>query len=179
MIELFIKGGPLMWPILFCSVMALAITLFKSSQFYSLIKQLSQTPEMLLKKHPVHINEFLNAIKEKRNEKQVSLIGNKELNALEKGVGVLALIAAITPLMGLTGTVLGMIDSFRVIAVHGSGARIELLASGIWEALITTAAGLLVAIPVECAYHYLERRLNEIEVSMEELTVYFEIAGTE
>ncbi|MDD5724122.1 MAG: MotA/TolQ/ExbB proton channel family protein, partial [Syntrophales bacterium] len=82
-------------------------------------------------------------------------------------------IAVIAPLMGLTGTVLGMIESFRVMAACGGGASVGLLAKGIWEALITTAAGLLVAIPAEIAYHYLEGRLDEISLAMKALVLPF------
>jgi biopolymer transport protein ExbB len=174
MIDLFLKGGPLMWPILFCSILALAITIHKTIQFKDVLQYIQQPLSELLEVPARHIASYLDSLVRHEDKKQIVLAGSKELNDLEKGVGVLSLIAAIAPLLGLTGTVLGMIDSFRVIAVHGSSAQIGLLAQGIWEALITTAAGLLVAIPVECAYHYLERALDGIAIAMQELSLKFE-----
>ena len=162
-----------MWPILFCSIMALAITIHKAVQFKILLKQLVCPAADIFDNKPDHIAPLLDALEKKLDEKEVSLIGAGVLRVLEKGVGSLSLIAAITPLLGLTGTVLGMIASFRVIAAHGSGLRVEMLANGIWEALITTAAGLLVAIPVEVAYYYLEERLDEIAIGMKRLAMHF------
>ncbi len=162
-----------MWPILFCSIMALAITINKTVQFKILLKQLACPAPDIFDNKPDHIASLLDALEKKLDEKEVSLIGAGALKVLEKGVGSLSLIAAITPLLGLTGTVLGMIASFRVIAAQGSVLRVEMLANGIWEALITTAAGLLVAIPVEIAYYYLEGRLDEIAIGMKRLAMHF------
>jgi len=174
MIDFFLKGGPLMWPILFCSILALAITIHKTIQFKGVLQYIQQPLSDLIEAPAMHIASYLDALKRYEDKERISLVGSKELSNLEKGVGVLSLIAAIAPLLGLTGTVLGMIDSFRVIAAHGSNAQIGLLAGGIWEALITTASGLLVAIPVECAYHYLERTLDGISIAMQELSIKFE-----
>ena len=88
---------------------------------------------------------------------------------MERGLGTLSLISAISPLLGLTGTVIGMIQAFQVIASSGSAVNPGMLASGIWEALITTAAGLLVAIPVHVAHHYLDARMGAIVHNLESL----------
>jgi len=169
MVDFFLKGGPLMWPILFCSVLALAIIIHKTVLFKMLLRQLGCSLNVLLESKPEEIRHLLSALEKGFEEKEISLVGGRELRSLEKGVGVLSLIAAITPLLGLTGTVLGMIECFRMIAIQKGATNVEYLAGGIWEALITTAAGLLVAIPVEVAYLYLEGQLEEISLRMKEL----------
>jgi len=167
------KGGPLMWPILVCSILALAITIHKTIQFKVVLKGMRRSASDLLDSPVQQLAAYLHALAHGADQEHTSLAASQDLNSLEKGVGALSLIAAIAPLLGLTGTVLGMIDSFRVIAAHGSSAQVGLLAKGIWEALITTAAGLLVAIPVECAYHYLQRCLDEIALAMQGLSLQF------
>ncbi len=173
MIDLFVKGGPLMWPILFCSVLALSITIYKTVLFNTLLSHLGRSLNDLLKSKPERVKNILDALTNRSTEKEISLVGGRELRSLEKGVGVLSLIAAITPLLGLTGTVLGMIECFRMIAIHNGTADVGCLAGGIWEALITTAAGLLVAIPVEVAYLYLEGQLEEISLRMKGLVFQY------
>jgi len=80
----------------------------------------------------------------------------------------LGLIATIAPLLGLTGTVTGMIRAFTVIS-QSTTVNPSMLAGGIWEALITTAAGLLVAIPIHIGHHYLEKQADEIAFGMKEM----------
>jgi biopolymer transport protein ExbB len=88
------------------------------------------------------------------------------IHELERFLNTLGTIAAITPLLGLLGTVLGMIEVFDVISAEGSGDK-ELLASGISKALITTAAGLTVAIPALLFYRYFSGKLDRLVVGME------------
>ena len=173
MVDFFLKGGPLMWPILFCSVIALAITIYKTVMFKTLLLQLEWSLSKLLESKPEQIQEMLSALVNGAEEKEISLIGGRELRSLEKGVGVLSLIAAIAPLLGLTGTVLGMIECFRMIAIQNGATNVAYLAGGIWEALITTATGLLVAIPVEVAYLYLEGQLEDISLRMKGLVFQY------
>ena len=89
---------------------------------------------------------------------------------MEKGLSWLGLIATIAPLLGLTGTVTGMIKAFMVIA-SSTNVNPSMLAGGIWEALITTAAGLLVAIPIHIGHHYLEKQVDDIAFMMKEITM--------
>ena len=79
------------------------------------------------------------------------------------------MITTIAPILGLTGTVTGMISTFQAIGEHGSRVDPSVLAGGIWEALITTAAGLLVARPAHVAYHFLENRLSELIQTVQEI----------
>jgi len=90
-----------------------------------------------------------------------------EVPPLESKLNLLATIAQIAPLMGLLGTVLGLIRIFTTIQAQGTLANIESFATGIWEALICTAAGLALAIPCYAAYNYLVSRVNAIVLDME------------
>jgi len=89
----------------------------------------------------------------------------RELFRWERGLETLSTIARVAPLLGLLGTVLGMVEVFRTISA-GRGADMLYLASGIWEALLTTVAGLSVAIPVVLAYAYLSSRVDMVEETL-------------
>ena len=94
-------------------------------------------------------------------EKAVSHFGSHALQVLSQRVRLLGILGNIAPLLGLLGTVFGMVKTFMKIAdLHGN-VNPSLLAGGIWEALLTTAAGLTVAIPTVLMYHYCERRVDE------------------
>jgi len=99
-------------------------------------------------------------------------VGRQEVAHLERFVGVLALIAAISPLLGLLGTVIGMIEVFQVISVEGVG-KADVLAAGISKALNTTAMGMVVAIPTLVAYRYFEAKVNQYVVEIEQHALYF------
>lgn len=98
---------------------------------------------------------------------------NAEIAAMSRHIRVLELIAMISPLLGLLGTVLGMIRSFRELAAAQGAANASVLAAGIWEALLTTAAGLIVAIPAMIAATMLTARIDSagqmIEAAVGEL----------
>jgi biopolymer transport protein ExbB len=93
--------------------------------------------------------------------------GLVEVPPLEEKLSVLATVAQITPLMGLLGTVLGFIKIFSALQTQGTLAHMEALSGGVWQALISTAAGLAVAIPCYAAYNYLVSRVNAIVLDME------------
>lgn len=98
-------------------------------------------------------------------------VGRREMNRLERYVGAVGALASVTPLMGLLGTVMGMIRVFQgVVDEAGAQGIVDptALAGGIWEALVTTAAGLAVAIPLYLGYRYLLGRLDAISVDLEE-----------
>lgn len=100
--------------------------------------------------------------------------GERELFFLERFVNALGAIATISPLMGLLGTVIGMIDVFqRVVNQAGAGGAVDpgAMANGIWTALITTAAGLTVAIPVFLAYRYIMGRIDRYAVDLEDVAL--------
>jgi biopolymer transport protein ExbB len=93
--------------------------------------------------------------------------GLMEVPPLEDKLNLLATIAQIAPLLGLLGTVLGFISLFSQLQAHGTGAHLEALAGGVWQALICTAAGLALAIPCYAGYNYLVNRVNAIVLDME------------
>lgn len=97
-------------------------------------------------------------------------VGKKEAFELQKRVGILGSIAAVGPLLGLLGTVFGMITTFRVISQHGTGNP-ALMAGGIAEALITTASGLTVAIPALLFYRYFLHQSRQLIVEMETIAL--------
>jgi biopolymer transport protein ExbB len=100
-------------------------------------------------------------------ESELSRRGNEEMAAMGTWIRVLELIAMISPLLGLLGTVLGMIQSFRSLAAAEGAANASVLAGGIWEALITTAAGLAVAIPASIGAALLSARVEAAGLRIE------------
>lgn len=169
MIDLFIKGGFLMYPIALCSIIGFSILINKLIQYRVLLRDLEVSPDEILKSKPMIMKPILKAIEEGCDDRTLSVIGTRQLRNIEKGLSWLGLITTIAPLLGLTGTVTGMIKAFMVIS-ESSSVNPSMLAGGIWEALITTAAGLLVAIPIHVGYHYLENRVDEIAFVMKEIT---------
>lgn len=166
MIELFIKGGFLMYPIALCSFAGVAIFINKYIQYRRIIRELTGNTN----KESEFMKELIELAKSKADEKKLSIVGTKKIKEVEKGLSWLSLISTITPLLGLTGTVTGMIKAFMVIA-ESTSVSPSLLAGGIWEALITTAGGLLVAIPIHIGHHYLEKQADDIAFLMKEVTL--------
>lgn len=199
MIDLIIKGGPVMVVLLICSLLSLAIILerlvnLKSSKVI-LIDQLMEI-EMAIKNNDIpgaldrsqknqspmmKIAEvaLINSDKPK-DELKTSLeeIGRLEVPILEKYLSILHTIAVISPLLGLLGTVTGMIKVFETIVEEGAG-QAELLAGGISEALITTATGLTIAIPTLIFYNIFAKKVDNMILEMERhsLTLYELLIG--
>ena len=172
MIDFFLKGGFLMYPILLCSFAGLAILINKFIQYRKILGETEMPLDDLLKMkaNPAILTLIMDGIKNGCDEKELSLIGTRQVRDIEKGLSWLGLIATIAPLLGLTGTVTGMIKAFMVIA-NSSSVSPSMLAGGIWEALITTAAGLLVAIPIHIGHHYLEKQADEIAFVLKEISM--------
>ncbi|MBX6423110.1 MotA/TolQ/ExbB proton channel family protein [Thermosulfurimonas sp. F29] len=101
-------------------------------------------------------------------EKLLSFAAERELESLSRGFGFLALMANVAPLLGLLGTVLGMIRAFQTVEALGARVTPSDLAGGIWEAMLTTAVGLTVAIPLMVGLSLLEGRLARIRAELEE-----------
>ena len=168
MLELLLKGGWLIWPIALCSVLALALTLAKYLQLRQALAELKPGPEALMAARPALYAPLLDAIAQGQNDARLSLVATRIIRELERGMGSLHLISITAPLLGLTGTVTGMILAFQTIAAAESQVSPSMLAGGVWEALLTTAAGLVVAIPTQVAHHYLDQRINEIALMLKE-----------
>jgi len=99
-------------------------------------------------------------------------VGRQEVAHLERYIGILGVVAAVSPLLGLLGTVIGMIEVFQVISIEGVG-KADILAGGISKALNTTAAGLSVAIPALVAYRVFESRVNDFVIEIEQHALRF------
>ncbi len=189
--EIVSKGGPMMYFILACSVVALAVVIERMLRLYSVrtdeerftnqLKTLIGDDNILGSVElcenttgPVARVCKMGLLKHDRSKAEIKEAiedaAVHEIPALEKRLPVLATIAHISPLLGLLGTVLGMIKAFHKIQeLTSAGRPVDpgQLAEGIWEALITTAFGLLVAIPVFVAYNYLVSRVDGVVTDME------------
>lgn len=107
-------------------------------------------------------------------EKAIQEAGEREVLKLRKYLRGLSVIASVTPLLGLLGTILGMIVAFQTVAISGEAlGKTELLAEGIYQAMITTAAGLSVAIPVLICYHWISGKIEKLVADIDEMTVDF------
>jgi biopolymer transport protein ExbB len=192
MVEIFQKGGPLMYPIFLCSILALAIFFERLWTYFHIrrgLPVLVREVESLVAKN--HIQEalvvcqragtplariFIAALRSAGRPREdiktaVEEVGGREAAPMERYLGLLGTIATITPLLGLLGTVLGMIRAFTVIALQGVGTPAT-LGGGISEALITTAAGLSVAIPTILLHKYLASRADRMILEMEEYSMH-------
>ena len=195
--DLIVKGGPLMFLIIACSVIAFAVLIEKlwhlrraqinTEEFMEDIAETLKRNKILdaidkCNAMPGPVAHILKAgiLKHDRSRSEireaVEDAGIHEVPRLEKNLGILATIAHITPLLGLLGTVTGMVRAFQVIEQKSVGlmpVNPGDLAGGIWEALITTVAGLAVAIPTYVAYNFLVTKVDgfvlEIEKSATDL----------
>ncbi|MEO0328261.1 MAG: MotA/TolQ/ExbB proton channel family protein [Pseudomonadota bacterium] len=103
-------------------------------------------------------------------EEEVSTVAIRELHEHQRGFRALEAITQIAPLLGLFGTVLGMIDAFQKLQSAGNSVDPSILAGGIWVALLTTAAGLAVAMPISLALTWFETRLDDEKVAIQTMT---------
>ena len=187
LLKLILKGGPIMIILLIMSIISLAIILLKIYQFFKsdIYNSNKVIPVFKLLKDNkiVQAQELLNTIihpsseiilsiidnKQLSNEdreNEVSIIGEKQIRNLEFLLKPLELIANIAPLLGLLGTVIGMITAFSKLENAGSKVDPAILAGGIWEALLTTAFGLIVAIPALGAFYWLDGKVDKVREDM-------------
>ncbi len=104
-------------------------------------------------------------------EAEVSRVGSAQIRNLESWLRGLSAIAHLSPLLGLLGTVTGMIVAFMRLEEAGSRVDPSILSGGIWEALLTTAFGLTVAIPAMAAFYYLEGEVDQVRAAMKDATI--------
>jgi biopolymer transport protein ExbB len=188
MIDYMQKGGPLMWFILFCSVLAGAVFLERATYFHRItirvgefmrgLTNLIQTrrfaeAQMECASSPTPVTRVIHAaiVRHQASRSELKDIvqeaGQLEVPRLERRLGILATIAFVAPLIGLLGTVVGLIESFVNISSQSGFAGATDIASGIYQSLLTTAAGLVVAIPCAVGYSYLSSRVNTLLHDME------------
>jgi len=189
--QVFVAGGPIMWPILLCSLFALTIIVERLLYIYWVKVDTQEFLGKILDKMKHHqvkdalevcdgtkspVSNILKAgiLKYDRPRPQIKEsiedASLHEIPKLEKNLSALATIAHVSPLLGLLGTVTGMVRCFQTIQAKATSFHPVSpgdLAGGIWEALLTTVAGLIVAIPAFVAYNYLVSRINNYILEME------------
>ena len=192
MFEFLAKGGILVGPILLCSMVALAIFLERVIRF----SQIKISGDGLVEKMSGHIRRGedeqalelaqvsdtpMGRVLQQGIEMRAADLdtletvlvhaAEEEVRGFSRYLQILATIGNITPLLGLLGTVLGMIKAFMVIQQTGGKVNASVLAGGIWEAMLTTALGLAVALPTMVAYSYLISRVDKYEAQIQDGSV--------
>lgn len=190
--ELVRAGGWLMLPLILCSILTVAISIERfvrlrrsqvlpealsgksSLRAEDIVESLEQNVEVqnsalghILKagfKHREHGEQFARA--------QMEVAASQEISYLEKNINFLGTLSAVAPLLGLLGTVVGIIESFLVID-FGSAGSPSLMIPGISKALITTAVGMLIAIPALIAYRYFQRVVQDYIAELEQQSTLF------
>jgi biopolymer transport protein ExbB len=187
-IEYLQKGGLLMWPILISSIISIAVfaerlfylhratihvgeflkglaNLIRRRNFAEALHESAGTPGPVAR--VIHAAIIRHDLPRAELREIVREAGQLEVPKLERFLGVLVTLAYLTPLLGLLGTVAGMIEAFGVLASNGGYATVTELSGGIYKSLLTTAAGLVVATPTLVAYSYLSSRVNRLMHDME------------
>jgi biopolymer transport protein ExbB len=192
MMELVQKGGPLMWLILACSVTALGVfaerlfflhrasihtgdflrglaNLLRKKNYAEAVQECAGTPgpvprvlHAMLVKHDAPRRELRDIAQE---------AGQLEIPRLERNLALLGTIAYATPLVGLLGTILGLLTAFQQITTHGGYATAAEIAGGVYESLLTSAAALTVAIPAFVAHSYISARVNDVVHDIERASI--------
>jgi biopolymer transport protein ExbB len=180
MLEFLNTGGPALWAIAALSVLVLAIVLWKLWRLSLMGAWSTAQAEALVNGETVaapsgvrarFVADVLTArrLPDALAREEVMRLAGRVLSSLRSGLRPLELIVTIAPLIGLLGTVLGMIDAFQALETTGGQADPSVLAGGIWEALLTTAAGMGVAIPAAIALSWFEAIAERVQTDMEDL----------
>ena len=194
-IGLLDKGGPVMLVLLALSVVALTIILVKIYQFSrsrllrtefidqavlllhndgpdTTLLALAETPHPVARVMETTLRTATNtSLSIEDRDTEISRVGSAEIRNLENYLRGLEVIANLSPLLGLLGTVLGMIKAFARLESAGTKVDPAILAGGIWEALLTTAFGLSVAIPALAAFYILEGQVENVRAQMKDATI--------
>ncbi|WP_295637326.1 MotA/TolQ/ExbB proton channel family protein [uncultured Mailhella sp.] len=181
--NLLLMGGWMMWPLTLVSVTVTAIIierllLFSSFRFPS--RRMTELLEKVVQGDSTPLFAELDKVEALRRfssllaaegpgrEAALRIEGDAVVRKLEARLALLSILARLAPLMGLLGTVLGMIETFSEIADAQAGVNMNQLAGGIWQALITTATGLFIAIPALFFLHYFQTRADEAASALSE-----------
>lgn len=194
-IVVFQKGGVVMYLLGAMSVYALAVVLFKIAQFRKAnifdrsfiepaLREIKQGDRSRATKTLAGINGPIARImrvtfecvanremSQKSKEAEILRVGSGDIRYLESHLRGLEMVASVAPLMGLLGTVIGMISSFSKLSLSGTRVDPTILAGGIWEALLTTAGGLTVAIPALAAHYILDGIIEKVRATMKDVSV--------
>lgn len=181
--DILLMGGWMMWPLTLISITATAIIverllLFSSFRFpprsaSALLEEAvlgNRAPLIAELEKVERLRRFASLLSADGPGKEAALRieGEAVVKALEARLPLLSILARLAPLMGLLGTVLGMIETFSEIANAQAGVNMNQLAGGIWQALITTAAGLVIAIPSLFFLHYFQTRVQQAAEALSE-----------
>ena len=193
--ELVKAGGWLMLPLVLCSIFTVAITIER----FIRLKKSTVLPAALLMKKNQNADQVVKVMRQSQAlqdstlgrifsagyeskdqaqqyaSAQMEAVASQEIGFLEKNVNFLGTLSAVAPLLGLLGTVLGIIESFLMIDV-GTNSDPVLMMPGISKALITTAAGMLIAIPALFAHRYFQRLVQEFTAELEQQSTLFHAA---
>tara|TARA_R110000751_G_scaffold12408_3_gene42540 strand:+ start:52669 stop:53373 length:705 start_codon:yes stop_codon:yes gene_type:complete len=185
-LDLVMAGGPVVWLLIAMSVIALTIIIYKIVQFgMAGIGRSGNTEKAVELYRNGHRREALAAVQgagdpasvtvatairgalrtdvsEASVREEVERVATSEINMLKSHLGLLDTIGSLAPLLGLLGTVLGMIQAFRAMEAAGRNVDPAILSGGIWAALLTTAAGLIVAIPVVAIASWFDRSILQV-----------------
>ena len=201
MMELLLKGGPILMLIAALSVISLAVILWKISQLLrigafragqntdaaisrwcagedvSVVLAARSGMRAEFARDAIRLRESPDWDESSRKE-EIARIARAQLQEISAGLRALELVVTIAPLLGLLGTVLGMIDAFQALQLEGGNADPATLAGGIWAALLTTAAGMAVAIPVAMCLTWFDTIHDKMRHSFEDIaTRIFAIKG--
>jgi len=192
LLDLLSRGGPVVAILLFMSVIAATIVIAKAIQFAALgIARNEQADRSLNAWQGGHIRQAVELLNDSSTHpvsqvmeagmrglssgqksslvrEEVSRVAKAQLERLRAWLRPLELIATLSPLLGLLGTVIGMIAAFKALEVAGSQVDPAILSGGIWQALLTTAVGLIVAIPALLLHNWLERRVERCAHQIED-----------
>jgi biopolymer transport protein ExbB len=187
LVDYYVRGGVTMHPMLLCSIVGLIVIIERgivlhrvkvnTAQVFGAVRAALMRRDLkgaieVCDQNPSPISDTLRAGLLRFGkpvsdiEKAMESVALHEISKLERGLWVLATVANIAPLFGFLGTVTGMIKSFAVLAEIGMGNP-KAVAAGISEALITTAYGLFIALPVQAAYNYFTSRITNFALDME------------
>lgn len=189
-ISLILKGGVIMIPIILGSIIALAIILERCFTLWRIrlnIPQFSQEIFLFLERgqfqkaldrcgkirHPIadvfKLGILNRTLKREELEGMMEREGDEQVQYLEQYLGALIIIIGVEPMMGFLGTIVGLIQAFMAWEQMGSNITVNILAAGIYQAMITTAAGLIIAIPAFILYHLI---LGKIKSHAQEMSYY-------
>ncbi len=189
-VSLIIKGGIIMIPIILLSIIGLAMILERAWTLWKIrldIPQFAQETFLYLEKghfqkalercekvrHPIadvfKLGILNHTLKREEIESMMEREGDEQVQYLERYLGALLIIVGVEPMLGFLGTIVGLIQAFMAWEQLGSNITVSALAAGIYQAMITTAGGLIVAIPYYVAYHLI---VGKIKSHAQEMTYY-------
>lgn len=191
--ELLTRGGMVMWPLLICSVLSVAITIerlcyfavksTRYTRFQGHLEKLMRAKDIqaadsfvsfhrsplarVAKTYLSHISHP-SSLRQEAASREASL----QLTHLERRLGWLSIIGTLAPMIGLLGTVIGLVEAFQQIELAGGQVQPSDLAAGIWKALLTTVFGLVVALPTLAIFHLFDSRVGSLALQMQWLVAH-------